>query len=127
MSLLSNMLSIVKVGCNARHLQVTVQNSKLCINVLSVLYKLGYIRGFIVKDKKNIIVLLKYINNKPAIRNIAVISTPGRRTYIKHKKLEEFLKKKDSGFLLLSTSKGILTDEESNLFRIGGEALLKIS
>jgi ribosomal protein S8 len=52
MSLLSNMLSIVKVGCNARHLQVTVQNSKLCINVLSVLYKLGYIRGFIVKDKK---------------------------------------------------------------------------
>jgi len=127
MSLLSNMLSIVKVGCNARHLQVTVQNSKLCINVLSVLYKLGYIRGFIVKDKKDIIVLLKYINNKPVIRNIAVISTPGRRTYIKHKKLEKFLKKKDSGFLLLSTSKGILTDEESNLFKIGGEALLKIS
>jgi small subunit ribosomal protein S8 len=127
MSLLSNMLSIVKVGCNARHLQVTVQNSKLCINVLSVLYKLGYIRGFIVKDKKNIIVLLKYINNKPVIRNIAVISTPGRRTYIKHKKLEKFLKKKDSGFLLLSTSKGILTDEESNIFKIGGEALLKIS
>jgi small subunit ribosomal protein S8 len=127
MSLLSNMLSIVKVGCNARHLQVTVQNSKLCINVLSVLYKLGYIRGFIVKDKKNIIILLKYINNKPVIRNIAVISTPGRRTYIKHKKLEKFLKKKDSGFLLLSTSKGILTDEESNIFKIGGEALLKIS
>lgn len=127
MSLLSNMLSIVKVGCNARHLQVTVQNSKLCINVLSILYKLGYIRGFIIKDKKNIIILLKYINNKPVIRNIAAISTPGRRTYIKHKKLEKFLKKKDSGFLLLSTSKGILTDEESNLFKIGGEALLKIS
>jgi len=127
MSLLSNMLSIVKVGCNARHLQVTVQNSKLCINVLSVLYKLGYIRGFIIKDKKNVIILLKYINNKPVIRNIAVISTPGRRTYIKHKKLEKFLQKKDSGFLLLSTSKGILTDEESNMFKIGGEALLKIS
>nr|AKT94003.1 ribosomal protein S8 [Acanthamoeba castellanii] len=127
MSLLSNMLSIVKVGCNARHLQVTVQNSKLCINVLSVLYKLGYIRGFIVKDKKNVIILLKYINNKPVIRNIAVISTPGRRTYIKHKKLEKFLQKKDSGFLLLSTSKGILTDEESNMLKIGGEALLKIS
>jgi len=99
MSLLSNMLSIVKVGCNARHLQVTVQNSKLCINVLSVLYKLGYIRGFIVKDKKNVIILLKYINNKPVIRNIAVISTPGRRTYIKHKKLEKFLQKKRFRFL----------------------------
>lgn len=121
------MISIVKVGYNARHLQVVIQNSKLCINVLSVLYKLGYIRGFIIKDQKNVIILLKYINNKPAVRNIAVISTPGRRTYLKHKKLEKFLTKKDSGFLILSTSKGILTDEESNMFKIGGEALLKIN
>jgi small subunit ribosomal protein S8 len=127
MSLLSNMICILKVGCNAKHLQVVIQNSKLCINVLSVLYKLGYIRGFIIKDQKNIIVLLKYINNKPAIRNIAVISTPGRRTFIKQKKLGKFLAKKDSGFLILSTSKGILTDEESNLFGVGGEVLLKIS
>jgi small subunit ribosomal protein S8 len=127
MSLLSNTISIIKVGCNARHLQVVVQNSKLCINVLGVLYRLGYIRGFIVKDQKNVIILLKYINNKPVIRNIAIISTPGRRTYIGHKKLEKFLAKKDSGFLVLSTSKGILTDEESNMFKIGGEALLKVS
>lgn len=127
MSLLSNMVCIVKVGCNAKHLQVVVQNSKLCISVLSVLYRLGYIRGFIVKDQKNIIVLLKYINNKPVIRNIAVISTPGRRTFLKKKKLEKLLTRKDSGFLILSTSKGILTDEESNMFKIGGEALLKIT
>lgn len=127
MSLLSNTVSIIKVGCNARHLQVVVQNSKLCVNVLSVLYRLGYIRGFIIKDQKNVTVLLKYINNKSVIRNIAIISTPGRRTYIKCKNLEKFLAKKDSGFLILSTSKGILTDEESNMFKIGGEALLKIS
>jgi len=94
MSLLSNMICIVKVGCNARHLQVIVQNSKLCINVLSVLYKLGYIRGFIIKDQKNVIVLLKYINNKPVIRNIAVVSTPGRRIYIKHKKIRKVFSKK---------------------------------
>jgi ribosomal protein S8 len=79
MSLLSNMISIIKVGCNARHLNVIVQNSKLCLNVLTVLYKLGYIRGYIIKNKKNVVVLLKYINNKPTIRNINVISTPGRR------------------------------------------------
>lgn len=121
------MVCIIKVGCNAKHLQVVVQNSKLCISVLSVLYRLGYIRGFIVKDQKNIIVLLKYINNKPVIRNIAVISTPGRRTFLKKKKLEKLLTRKDSGFLILSTSKGILTDEESNMFKIGGEALLKIT
>lgn len=127
MSLLSNMVCIVKVGCNAKHLQVVVQNSKLCINILSVLYRLGYIRGFIIKDQKSIIVLLKYINNKPVIRNIAVISTPGRRTFLKQKKLEKLLSRKDSGFMILSTSKGILTDEESNMLKIGGEALIKIT
>jgi small subunit ribosomal protein S8 len=121
------MISIIKVGSNARHLQVIIQNSKICINILNTLYKLGYIRGFVVKNKKNVIVLLKYINNKPTIRNITVISTPGRRTYLKSNKLSTLLKKKDSGFLILSTSKGVLTDEESNMFNIGGEVLLKIS
>ena len=61
------MICILKVGCNAKHLQVVIQNSKLCINVLSVLYKLGYIRGFIIKDQKKIIVLLKYINNYKSV------------------------------------------------------------
>lgn len=127
MHLLSNMIAIIKVGYNARHLQVVVQNSKICANVLNILYRLGYIRGYIVKDKKNIIVLLKYINNKPVIRNIGVVSTPGRRTYLKYCKLHSILKKKDSGFLILSTSKGLLTDEESLLFKTGGEVLVKIS
>jgi small subunit ribosomal protein S8 len=121
------MISIIKVGCNARHLNVIVQNSKLCLNVLTVLYKLGYIRGYIIKDKKNVVVLLKYINNKPTIRNINVISTPGRRKYIDYKTLQSELKKKDNGFFILSTSKGIITDEESLMFNIGGEVLLKIS
>ncbi len=127
MHLLSNMISIVKVGCNARHMQVVVQNSKLCVNALGILYKLGYIRGFIIKNKKNVIVLLKYINNKPVIRSIAVVSTPGRRTYLKYKKMKNTLVRKDSGYLILSTSRGLITDEESNIFNTGGEVLLKVS
>lgn len=127
MHLLSNMISIVKVGCNARHMQVVVQNSKLCVNALGILYKLGYIRGFIIKNKKNVIVLLKYINNKPVIRSIVVVSTPGRRTYLKYKKMKNTLVRKDSGYLILSTSRGLITDEESNIFNTGGEVLLKVS
>lgn len=121
------MISIIKVGYNAKHLSVVIQNSKLCINILSILYKLGYIRGYVIKDKKKVIILLKYINNKPVVRNINVISTPGRRKYIDYKTLQSELKKKDHGFFILSTSKGILTDEESIMFNIGGEVLLKIS
>jgi len=127
MNLVSNMVSIIKVGSTAKHLGVTVQNSKLCINILSILYKLGYIRGFTIKSKKFIKVFLKYADNKPTIRNINVISTPGRRIYSGYKNLEADLKKKGSGFYIISTNKGLLTDEESVMFGKGGEVLLKIS
>ena len=91
------------------------------------MYRLGYIRGFSVVDKKTIAVFLKYINNKPVIKNIYVISTPGRRTFLKSNELKKEIDKKDSGFYIISTSKGVMTDEEVVLFNIGGEALLKIS
>lgn len=127
MYLISNMASIIKVGSTAKHLDVTVQNSKLCINVLDVLYRLGYIRGFAIQNKRFIKVFLKYADNKPVIRNINVVSTPGRRIYLGYKALEADLKKKGSGFYVISTSKGLLTDEESVMFGKGGEVLLKIS
>lgn len=127
MSLISNMISTIKVACNVRILQVDIQNSKVCINVLKILYQLGYIRGFVIKNKKIITVLLKYINNKPVIRNINVISTPGRRVFFGYRTLQSELKKKDSGFFIISSSKGVITDEESLMLNVGGEVLLKIS
>lgn len=127
MNLVSNMISIIKVGSIAKHLVVTVRNSKLCINILNVLYRLGYIRGFSIENKKCVKVFLKYIDNKPIIRNIDVISTPGRRTYTGCGDLRLDLKKKGSGFYIISTDKGLLTDEESVIFSRGGEVLLKIS
>lgn len=127
MNLLSNMISIIKVGCIAKHPTVTAQNSKICVNVLSVMYKLGYIRGFIIEDKKTIRILLKYINNKPTIRNINVISTPGRRVYMSCAKIVKLSDKSNSGSYIISTSKGIITNLESSMFSIGGEILVKIS
>jgi small subunit ribosomal protein S8 len=127
MNLVSDMVSRIKVANNAKLLKINVQNSKLCVNILSNLYKLGYIRGFIILDKKTLTVLLKYNHGKPTIRNIYAVSTPGRRVYMKHRELEKHIKKKDSGFYILSTSRGILTDEEVILFNVGGEVLIKIS
>jgi small subunit ribosomal protein S8 len=121
------MISRIKVANNAKLLKINVQNSKICMNILTVLYRLGYIRGFTIINKKVITVLLKYTNNNPTIRNIYVVSTPGRRVYLKYNELLKQIKKKDSGFYLLSTSKGILTDEEVTLFNVGGEVLLKIN
>lgn len=127
MHLLSNMVSNIRVGSNAKKLHVKVQNSKLCSRVLDILYKLGYIRGFILEDRKKILVLLKYSNNKPVIRDIRTISTPGRRMYMRHKRSLRISNNKDSGLFILSTNKGLLTDQESSMLMVGGEVLVKVS
>ncbi len=127
MHLLSNMVSNIRVGSNAKKLHVKVQNSKLCSKVLDILYKLGYIRGFVLENKKKILVLLKYSNNKPAIRDIRTISTPGRRMYMRYKRSIKISNNKDSGLFILSTNKGLLTDYESSMLMVGGEVLVKIS
>jgi small subunit ribosomal protein S8 len=127
MHLLSNMVSNIRVGSNAKKLHVKVQNSKLCSKVLDILYKLGYIRGFVLENKKKILVLLKYSNNKPAIRDIRTISTPGRRMYMRYKRSVKISNNKDSGLFILSTNKGLLTDYESSMLMVGGEVLVKIS
>jgi small subunit ribosomal protein S8 len=127
MHLLSNMVSNIRVGSNAKKLHVKVQNSKLCSKVLDILYKLGYIRGFILEDRKKILVLLKYSNNRPVIRDIRTISTPGRRMYMRYKRSLRISNNKDSGLFILSTNKGLLTDQESSMLMVGGEVLVKVS
>jgi len=127
MDLLSNVTSIIKNGYSYRKQVVRVPNSKLCQGCLFILYKLGYIQNFTIESKKNITVFLKYTDNTPNIRNLTRISTPGRRTYSKAKRLKTLFKNKDNGFIILSTSKGLLTDEEARLFNIGGELLLKVN
>ena len=86
MDILSNLISIIKNGYLAHKNSVIVGNSKLCVSVLQMLYKLGYISNFSIINKKEIIVLLKYHNNVPCIRGIARVSSPGARRYVKYKK-----------------------------------------
>jgi len=101
------MISGIKVASLTKSLNVTIQNSKLCASVLSILYRLGYIRGYTIRDKKKITVLLKYKEGMSIIRNINVISTPGRRTYINLKSLKKNVEKNNAGFYVLSTSRGL--------------------
>jgi len=82
MHLVSNMISIIKIGILSRKLEVTVPTSNYCNSILQVLYRLGFIRGFVVIDNRTTRVLLKYMNvNRSVIRNIKVISKPSRRIY----------------------------------------------
>lgn len=103
--------------------------SKICINLLNILYKEGYIRGYKkILNKNNQIkikVLLKYTyDNKPLIKKIQKISKSSKRVYISIKSLWKI--KNGLGILIISTNKGLMTDNTARLLNCGGEIICQI-
>lgn len=69
-------------------------------------------------------VYLKYINGLPSISGLERISAPGLRIYAGKNELPRV--KNGLGILIVSTSKGIMTDKKARQLGIGGELICKI-
>lgn len=126
---LADLLVRIKVGGRSYDKKVKVTYTDYNIKVLTVLYRQGAISSFNILNNENILVTLKYINGKPLIKDIKLISTPGRRIYWTLRKLSlKYNKNSLSGFYIISTPYGLMTETECLLSkRISGEILLKIT
>ncbi|UAT42980.1 30S ribosomal protein S8 [Anaplasmataceae bacterium AB001_6] len=126
---LSDSLIRLKNAQMAGLLTTDVVYSKLMISVFDLLKKEGFISDFVIKEVRKgvnfIEVFLKYSSShKGVIEEIKIFSKPGRRVYFKHSdKLKYF---DGLGLLVLSTSKGIVTDMDATDMLIGGELLFGI-
>nr|YP_010507723.1 ribosomal protein S8 [Phytophthora botryosa]UXG55841.1 ribosomal protein S8 [Phytophthora botryosa] len=120
---LSNLFSKIKNGYLAKKSKIVQQNSKQSINILNILIKEGFIKSYKINSKNQIDIYLKYRKNKAVITEIKRLSKPGKRLYIANKDLY----KKKTGFYILSTSIGILTDLQAKKLNVGGELICKIS
>jgi len=78
---LGDMISRLRVAAKARHKSVDVLSTRLSLEVLSLLYKNGLIRGFHVFDSGKTRVHLKYCQNRPVFFDMKLVSTPGRRVF----------------------------------------------
>jgi len=125
---LSDLVSRLNVSAKRRLASVHVFNSDLTLRVLQVLYANGVIRGFAVRSDF-IVVFLKYFLGLPAFKSITVISKPGCRVYWRLGRLSLFYNYRNfSGFFIISSSKGLLTSNDSLLgLRLTGEVLLQVS
>lgn len=70
-------------------------------------------------------VVLNYVGGKPCTTNLILLTKPSRRIYIKYKQLLQYMTTR-RGILILSTSRGIITDRDATKLRVGGVALLWI-
>tara|TARA_B100001179_G_C18519032_1_gene371918 strand:- start:284 stop:682 length:399 start_codon:yes stop_codon:yes gene_type:complete len=107
---------------------VKVPSSKFRAKILDVLKKEGYIADYkIINDEKNkdsLSVDLKYNNGLPVIKAINRVSKPGRRIYAKASSIPRI--QNGLGLAIVSTSKGIMTDNEARTQKVGGEIICKV-
>ena len=107
---------------------VTIPNSKLRERILEVLKEEGYISGYKAspsdKNNKFLLVDLKYNNGVPVIKEIARVSKPGRRIYTKADSIPRI--QNGLGIAIVSTSKGIMTDNDARSKKIGGEIICRV-
>ncbi|MBL8546932.1 MAG: 30S ribosomal protein S8 [Hyphomonadaceae bacterium] len=101
--------------------------STLRARVLQVLKDEGYIRDFREienEGRKELEIELKYFEGAPAIQEIQRVSKPGRRVYSSIKDLR--LVRNGLGISIISTPKGVMSDNAARDANVGGEILCEV-
>ena len=124
---LGDMLTRIRNGQSARKDSILTPASKLRVNVLEVLQREGYIRGYSEEElagQKGLRIELKYFEGQPAIQHLARVSMPGRRVYSASRELPRI--RNGLGITIVSTPRGVLSDAEARDQNVGGEVLAEV-
>ena len=105
---------------------VLVPSSTKKISLVSLLKDKGYLDSFNVSDslKPEIEIKLKYFEGEPVIKELKRISKPGLRQYSSHNEIPEF--NGGLGIAVVSTNKGLMTDQEAKELGLGGELICTV-
>jgi small subunit ribosomal protein S8 len=125
---ISDMLTRIRNANLIKNENVFVLNTKTNQRIGELLKKQGYIESIKISSNNfNLILIkLKYNSNskKPCITNLKRLSSPGLRIYSSYKKIPRIFN--GMGTVIISTSKGLMTDNEARINKIGGEILFSI-
>jgi small subunit ribosomal protein S8 len=125
---LGDMLTRIRNAQRARHTSCVSPASKLRANVLDVLRREGFIRGFSAEELRpgiaQLRIELKYNEGEPVIKEIHRVSKPGRRVYSKIRELPRVYA--GLGVSILSTPRGVMSDAEARAANVGGEVLCRV-
>ena len=125
---LGDMLTRIRNGQRARSSSVVSPASQVRANVLEVLRREGYIRGFTKIDVRpgvaEFSIELKYADGEPVIKEISRVSKPGRRIYSKIADLPKVYN--GLGIAILSTPRGVMSDGDARAANVGGEVLCRV-
>jgi small subunit ribosomal protein S8 len=126
--IMADSLTRIRNAAQRRLDVTTLLHSKMVEATVVILVEKGYLESYTVKEdgnKKTIDVVLKYGDNeKSVINEIKKISKPGRRIHRGKDEIKTF--KNGYGTLVVSTSQGVLANDEAYKRGIGGEVICSI-
>ena len=125
---IADILTRIRNANSAKHDTVDVPASNMKKAITQILVDEGYVKNFqIIEDGKQgiIRITLKYGDNRtPVISGLRRISKPGLRIYSGCEDMPKV--RKGLGIVIVSTSKGIMTDKKARELNVGGEILAYI-
>lgn len=128
MDQIANMLSKIMTAQAVQKETVDISFSNLKMSIAEILAKEKFVKSVEKKGKKvgkSIEIVLRYDDNgQPGIRHAARISKLSRRIYLPFNKIR--LPKGNTGIVIMTTPKGILTGREARKQKVGGEILCEV-
>lgn len=125
---ISDMLARIRNALGARHESMSMPSSRLKKRVAEILKQEGYIsdvRESMAGSRKNLTIVLKYgPEQRSAIDGLRRVSKPGCRVYVGHDKIPYIYS--GLGVAILSTSSGVMSDQDARRRRVGGEVLCEV-
>lgn len=122
---IGDLITRIRNGYSVHKRQIRAPYSIIKKNLATILVKEGYLKKVIVEgkkpQKKELILKLKYPQQKPAITHIERVSKPSLRVYLQAKELK--LLRGGFGMRILSTPQGLMTGREAKKKNLGGEVI----
>ncbi len=126
---IADMLTRIRNATMAKQQATEIPATKMTYNIARVLKQEGYIEDFEEVGEgidRHLVLSLRYYGRQrqPVINKLRRVSRPGMRVYSNHRDLPRVLG--GVGIAIISTSRGIMTDREARMKRVGGEVLCYI-
>jgi small subunit ribosomal protein S8 len=125
---ISDFLTHLRNASKAGLAQCVSPHSKLKESLANILKSEGYVRdvatGTDERGHKTVIVTMKYVDSAPVITGLKRSSTPGRRLYTGYSDIPRVLN--GLGIAIISTSKGLMKDQDARRNKLGGELVCTV-
>ena len=125
---ISDFLTHLRNASKAGLAQCVSPHSKLKESLANILKHEGYVRdvatGTDERGHKTVIVTMKYVDSAPVITGLKRSSTPGRRLYTGYADIPRVLN--GLGIAIISTSKGLMKDQDARRNKLGGELVCTV-